>query len=177
MVAGAMSDENTFQLDGGNNSSDMDGNLTVYTPSYASNGAPTGVMPTPVESIEEFKVNTAGQTADFNGSSGSQVQMVTKRGTNQFHGAGYEYYFASDVGAANTWDNDHKPNGKGLGYTPIPITHKNRFGGAVGGPMLPKFAGGKTYFFFNYEGLRYPYSTTYEKPMPTALAPGRRHSN
>ncbi len=169
MVAGAMSDENTFQLDGGNNSSDMDGNQTVYTPSYASNGAPTGVMPTPVESIEEFKVNTAGQTADFNGSSGSQVQMVTKRGTNQFHGAGYEYYFASDVGAANTWDNDHKPNGKGLGYTPIPITHKNRFGGAVGGPMLPKFAGGKTYFFFNYEGFRYPYSTTYEKPMPTAL--------
>jgi len=170
MVAGAMSDENTFQLDGGNNSSDMDGNMTVYTPSYASNGAPTGTMPTPVESIEEFKVNTAGQTADFNGSSGSQVQMVTKRGTNQFHGAGYEYYFASDVGAANTWDNDHKPDkALGLGYTPIPVTHKNRFGGAVGGPMLPKFAGGKTYFFFNYEGFRYPYSTTYEKTVPTAL--------
>jgi hypothetical protein len=170
MVAGAMSDQNTFQLDGGNNSSDMDGNMTVYTPSYASNGAPTGTMPTPVESVEEFKVNTAGQTADFNGSSGSQVQMVTKRGTNQFHGAGYEYYFASNVGAANTWDNDHKPDAAlGLGYTPIPKTHKNRFGGAIGGPMLPKFAGGKTYFFFNYEGLRYPYSTTYEKPVPTAL--------
>jgi len=170
MVAGAMSDENTFQLDGGNNSSDMDGNQTVYTPAFSSSGSPSGVIPTPVESIEEFKVNTAGQTADFNGSSGSQVQMVTKRGTNQFHGAGYEYYFASDVGAANTWDNNHKPDAAlGLAYTPIPITHKNRFGGAVGGPMLPNFAGGKTYFFFNYEGFRYPYSTTFEKPTPTAL--------
>jgi len=161
-VAGAMSDENTFQLDGGNNSSDMDGNMTVYTPSYASNGAPTGTIPTPVESVEEFKVNTAGQTADFNGSSGSQVQMVTKRGTNQFHGAAYEYYFATDVGGANTWDNNHKG-------VPISIAHKNRYGGALGGPMLPKFWGGKTYFFVNYEALKYPYATTYEKSMPTAL--------
>ena len=177
MVGGAMSDENTFQLDGGNNSSDMDGNQTVYTAAYSnaagitnSGNPPTGVMPTPVESIEEFKVNTAGQTADFNGSSGSQVQMVTKRGSNDFHGAGYEYYFGSDVGAANTWDNDHKPDPSlGLAYTPIPKTHKNRFGGAVGGPMSPNFLGGKTYFFFNYEGLRYPYSTTEEKPMPSAL--------
>ncbi len=169
-VAGAMSDENTFQLDGGNNSSDMDGNMTVYTPSYASNGAPTGTMPTPVESVEEFKVNTAGQTADFNGSSGSQVQMVTKRGTNQFHGAAYEYYFSTDVGAANTWDNDHKADAAlGLGYTPISKAHKNRYGGALGGPMLPKFLGGKTYFFVNYEALKYPFSETYEKPMPTAL--------
>ncbi len=83
-VAGAMYDQNTFQLDGGNNSNDMDGSMNVYTPSYASNGAPTGVMPTPIESIEEFKVGTANQTADFNGSSGSQIQMVTKRGTDSF---------------------------------------------------------------------------------------------
>ncbi len=86
-------------------------------------------MPTPIESIEEFKVGTSGQTADFNGSSGSQMQMVTKRGTNQFHGSGYEYYFASDVGAANNWDDNHTPSGN-LGYTPLPITHNNRFGGA-----------------------------------------------
>ncbi|HJT87375.1 MAG TPA: carboxypeptidase-like regulatory domain-containing protein, partial [Bryobacteraceae bacterium] len=56
-VAGAIYDQNTFQLDGGNNSNDMDGSMNVYTPSYASNGAPTGTMPTPIESIEEFKVN------------------------------------------------------------------------------------------------------------------------
>lgn len=167
-VAGAMYDQNSFQLDGGNNSNDMDGSMNVYTPSYASNGAPTGVMPTPIESVDEFKVNTAGQTADFNGSSGSQIQMVTKRGTNQFHGSVYEYYFATDVGAANSWDNNHTP-AAGHPYTPLPITHTNRFGGAIGGPMLPKFLGGKTYFFFNYEGFRFPSSSVYQRNVPSDL--------
>ncbi|HWC96879.1 MAG TPA: carboxypeptidase-like regulatory domain-containing protein [Candidatus Sulfopaludibacter sp.] len=167
-VAGAMNDQNTFQLDGGNNSNDMDGNMTVYTPSYASNGAPTGTMPTPVESIEEFKVSTSGMTADFNGSSGSQVQMVTKRGSNTIHGSIYENYFASDWGAANSWDNNHTPSGS-LGYTPLPITHYNRFGAALGGPIIPKnLLGGKWYGFFNYEGFRYPQSAIVSKAVPTA---------
>jgi hypothetical protein len=171
-VAGAMYDQNTFQLDGGNNSNDMDGSMTDYTGSYAKNafaGAgnpPSGVLPTPVDTIEEFKVATAGQTADFNGSSGSQVSVVTKRGTNQFHGTGYYYYSSSDVGGANTWDNNHTPSGD-LGYTPIPITHNNRYGGTVGGPMLPRFWGGKTYFFFGYEGFKFPQSALINKPVPT----------
>ena len=168
-VAGAMHDQNTFQLDGGNNSNDMDGSMNVYTPSYASNGAPTGVMPTPIESVEEFKINTSGQTADFNGSSGSQVQMATKRGSNQFHGSAYEYYFATDVGAANNWDANHTPFGN-LGYTPLPITHNNRFGAALGGQLIPKrVLGGKWYFFTNYEGFRFPQSQIINKLVPTQL--------
>ena len=171
-VAGAMYDQNTFQLDGGNNSNDMDGSMTDYTGSYGRNGfagagnPPSGVLPTPVDTIEEFKVATAGQTADFNGSSGSQVSVVTKRGTNQFHGTGYYYYSSSDVGGANTWDNNHTPSGD-LGYTPIPKTHNNRYGGTVGGPMLPKILGGKTYFFFGYEGFKFPQSALINKPVPT----------
>jgi hypothetical protein len=94
--------------------------------------------------------------------------MVTKRGTNSFHGSAYEYYFATDVGAANSWDNNHTPSGN-LGYTPLPITHKNRFGYAVGGPMLPRLLGGKTYFFFNSEYVRYPQSAIVNKLVPTAL--------
>jgi len=174
-VAGAMYDQNTFQLDGGNNSNDMDGSMLDYTGSFTTNvptagsGSPSGVMPTPVESIEEFKVATTGQTADFNGSSGSQIQMVTKRGTNAFHGSGYEYYFATDVGAANSWDNNHTP-AQGLPYTPLPVTHTNRFGGALGGQLIPKrLLGGKWYFFANYEGFRFPQSSVFEKPVPTAL--------
>ncbi len=168
-VAGAMYDQNTFQLDGGNNQNDMDGSNNVYTGSYASNGAPTGSMPTPVESIEEIKVNTANQTADFNGSSGSQIQMVTKRGTNQWHGSAYEYYFAQNFAGANTWDNNHTPSGN-LGYTPIPITHNNRFGASFGGQLIPaKVLGGKTYFFVNYEGFRFNQTAIIDKPVPTAL--------
>ena len=69
-------------LDGGNITSDMDGNQIIYTTFFASNGAPTGAIPTPVESIEEFNVAISNQTADFNGASGGQIQLVTKRGAN-----------------------------------------------------------------------------------------------
>lgn len=172
--SGANADQNTFQLDGGNNSNDMDGNQATYTPANgysgtaSTGGAPSGVMPTPVESIEEFKVGTSNQTADFAGSAGSQVQLVTKRGTNQFHGALYDYYFASNVGAANFWKNNHTPSA-GLPYTPLPSTHRNRFGAAGGGPLTPRFWGGKTYIFANYEGYRFPQTTTFEKAVPSTL--------
>jgi hypothetical protein len=174
-VAGAVRDQNTFQLDGGNNSSDMDGTMNTYTPSYASTstgGGPTGVMPTPVESIEEFKVNVAGQTADFNGSSGAQIQLATRRGGKSWHGALYEYYLGSNFGA-NTWINNHTPVRDSKGNILSPTTdlisnHYNRFGASAGGPVGPSFWGGKTYLFANYEGRRYPQNTQVLKRVPSA---------
>ena len=173
-VAGAATDQNAFQLDGGNNSDDMAGGNTTYTPGNgysgagATGGTPTGVIPTPIESIEEFKVGTIGQTADFNGAAGSQVQMVTRRGNNAFHGALYEFYFGSNVGAANLWRNNHTLLANGQA-TPLPATHRNRFGTAIGGPLTPKFWGGKTYFFFNYEGSRFPNVISFDHGTPSAL--------
>src|SRR5215831_5641939 len=173
-TAGANQDQNSFQLDGGNNSSDMDGNQRTYTPSNgytgssSTGGAPSGVIPTPVESIEEFKIGSSNQTADFAGAAGSQIQMVTKRGTNAFHGAAYEHYFASNVGGANFWKNNHTPSGN-LPYTPLPVTHRNRYGFSGGGPISPKVWGGKTYIFGNYEGFRFPQTTTFEKAVPSVL--------
>lgn len=178
-VAGAVRDQNTFQLDGGNNSNDMDGTMNTYTPSFASStttsasgGVPTGVMPTPVESIEEFKVNVSNQTADFNGSSGAQVQLVTRRGGNSWHGSAYEYYLGSNFGA-NTWLNNHTPTKDAKGNilsnsTPLIANHYNRFGAAAGGPVGPSFWGGKTFIFANYEGRRYPQNTQVDKRVPSA---------
>lgn len=173
-TAGAAADQNVFTLDGGNNSDDMAGNNTTYTTNFTgmggtqTNGVPSGVLPTPIESIEEFKVNTFNQTADFNSSIGSEVKLVTKRGTNQFHGSGYGFYYATNVGAANTWKNNHTPF-RGQPFTPLPSNHRSRFGGSIGGPLTPRVLGGKTYFFFLYEGSRFPNSGTYERPVPTAL--------
>jgi hypothetical protein len=176
-TAGAYSDQNSFTLDGGNNSDDMGGNTTGYATNFTglggtqTNGNPSGVMPTPVESIEEIKVNTFNQTADFNASIGGQIVMVTKRGTNQFHGSGYGYYFDTVLGAANTWTNRHTPDAAlGLPYTPLVSNHRTRFGFSIGGPITTKkFLGGRTYFFFNLEDLRFPNATTYEHETPTAL--------
>jgi hypothetical protein len=181
-VGGANQDQNSFMLDGGNNSSDMDGTQNTYTPSFAGDpsgglvnsqvtatapsgspggGGPTGVMPTPADSIEEFKVGTNNQTADFNSSAGAQVQMVTKRGTNQWHGTAYEYYLDNTWGA-NTFNND-------VSGTPKPSYHYNRFGASGGGPLISKnVLGGKWYIFANYEGFRWNQSTTITRAVPSA---------
>jgi hypothetical protein len=176
-VAGAVYDQNSFQLDGGNNSSDMDGSQNVYTPSAAGDptggltnfyftgtggGGPTGVMPTPVDSIEEFKVGTSNQTADFNSSAGAQVQMVTKRGTDTWHGTAYEYYLDNLLNA-NVWDNlTSSPATARPGY------HYNRFGAAGGGDLTHKeVLGGKWYFFANYEGFRWNNSSTVTRAVPS----------
>jgi Carboxypeptidase regulatory-like domain len=170
-VAGVVEDQHQFQLDGGNNSDDQQGSHN-YNPAPGNmfgtgNALPSGVMPTPVETIEEYKVGISNQTADFNAAAGAQVQMVSKRGTNKFHGSAYEYYFGSNLGA-NTWQNNHTPS-SGLPYTPLPATHQNRFGASFGGPLLPALLGGKTYFFFNYEGRRFPNVATIDRLVPTAL--------
>lgn len=174
--AGAVTDQNTFQLDGGVITDDMSGDNDTYISAFTSNTAgvgvmhspgnsqaPSGVVPTPVTSIEEFKVGVANQTADFNQGAGSQVQMVTKRGTNAFHGTVYDYYLDNNFGGANTWDN----NSTG---TAQPSTHYSRFGAAAGG-ALPKmnFLGGKWYLFGNYEGFRYPLAEEFERNYPTPL--------
>ncbi len=170
-VAGVVQDQSQFQLDGGNNSDDQEGghgyNIAPGNLGIGGGALPTGVMPTPVETIEEFKVGISNQGADFNGAAGAQVQMVSKRGTNQFHGAGYDHYFAGNLGA-NTWQGNHTPS-PGLSYTPLPSTHQNRFGASLGGPLTPSFWGGKTYFFFNYEGRRFPNVGTISRPVPTEL--------
>jgi hypothetical protein len=174
-VAGAVVDQSTFTLDGGNNSNDMDGSMTVYTGSFAGDptgvasggqglaAGPTGVMPTPADSVEEFKVNAIGQTADFNNSAGAQVEVVTKRGTNAWHATGYEYYLDNNF-SANTWQ-DNAPGGA---YAPVPSYHYSKFGFGGGGPILPKFLGGKTYLFALYQGWRYPNSEVFERPVPSA---------
>ncbi|HVT95973.1 MAG TPA: carboxypeptidase-like regulatory domain-containing protein, partial [Acidobacteriaceae bacterium] len=168
-VAGAVSDQNMFLLDGGNNSSDMDGNNTVYNTTAAFAGDPTGgqgtppsgIMPTPSDSVDEVKVNTANQTADFDNSSGAQVEFVTPRGTNRWHGAAYEYYLDNGFNA-NSWDNnDNVPK------TKIPQYHYSRFGGRAGGFFLPSMLGGRWYIFGFYEGFRYPQSTTIARIVPT----------
>ena len=89
------------------------------------------------------------------------MQIVTKRGGNQWHGTAYEYYLDNNLNA-NTWQN----NFNGI---PNPSYHYSRFGGRIGGPIISKkVLGGKTYFFANYEGFRFPNSTTIERAVPSA---------
>jgi hypothetical protein len=155
-VAGAQSDQNTIILDGANITNGVSGNSDYYT---NFRGGPEGPIPTPVESIQEFKVSTNNPNASFAGASGSQVMLVTKRGSNQFHGSGYEYFQGDNLNA-NTWDRNFRKQ-------PIPASKDNRYGGSLGGyiPGLPEKY--KTYFYANYEGRRRSQTTQIQKLVPS----------
>ena len=91
-VAGARSDQSNVTLDGVDNNDQTKG--------YAF----TGILRSTLDSVEEFRVTTTSSNADSGRSSGAQVNVVTKSGTNSFHGALYEY-FRNTYFAANDWFN------------------------------------------------------------------------
>jgi Carboxypeptidase regulatory-like domain len=105
-----------------------------------------GYNPSPY-SLQELRVISGNADAEYGNVNGGEVLMVSKSGTNLFHGNAFEYYRDQNL-AANSWSNNNVP----AGSTPIaksPFT-QNQFGGAVGGPVLKD----KLFFFADYEGYR-----------------------
>ncbi|HZT29021.1 MAG TPA: TonB-dependent receptor [Bryobacteraceae bacterium] len=103
-----------------------------------------------MEAVGEFKVLTNGLSAEYGRLSGGAVTLVTRSGTNGFHGSAYEF-FRNDKLNANDWSSNYFGRPKG-------VFHDNVFGFAVGGPVfVPKVYNGRdrTFFFLNYEGTRH----------------------
>jgi len=92
------------------------------------------------DSLSEFRVTTTNPNADQGRSSGAQISLVTKSGTNAYHGSLYEYNRVTKM-TANDWFN----NKAGVAR---PALIRNNYGGSVGGPVKRD----KLFFFFNYEG-------------------------
>lgn len=135
-VNGGRSDQGNVTLDGVDDNDQVNG--------YAF----TGVLRETQDSIEEFKVTTGNGNSDEGRSSGAQVSMVTKSGTNSFHGAAYEYYRPT-----NTVSNDYfnKQGELASGEPNIPPKYlRNIFGADIAGPIVKD----KLFFFANYEGER-----------------------
>jgi hypothetical protein len=141
-VSGAIDDQNTVTLDG----IDITQNLVATNTS----------IPTPADSVEEFTANVANPSATLMRASGGQITLIGRHGSNEFHGAAYEFLQNSDLNT-NTWDNDH------LGL-PKAIIKDNRFGGRLGGAIIKN----KTFFFANYEGRRFESQTQVTRTVPTA---------
>jgi hypothetical protein len=111
-----------------------------------------GVRPA-VEGIAEFQVQTNGYPAEVGKTPGAVVNVITKSGTDEFHGALYEFVRNSQFDAVNVFT---KP-GANAEY------RQNQFGGAFGGPIRKD----KTFFFVDYDGLRVVQATTYISTVPT----------
>src|SRR6266404_4935033 len=133
---GGRSDQANITLDGVDNNQQARG--TAFQ----------GAVRSTLDSIEEFRVTTAGDNADQGRSSGGQVTLVTKSGTNTFHGALYEQNRPT-VTAANGWFNKHTELLNGQPNIPQKII-RNTFGGSLGGPILKD----RLFFFGTYEGQR-----------------------
>ena len=118
-----------------------------------------GYNPSPF-SIQEVHVITGNADAEFGNVNGGEVVMVTKAGTNQFHGSVFDFHQASGL-TANTWAN------KNVG-TARPDFTQNQFGAAVGGPIIKN----KLFFFGNYEGFRYDTSGVSTGSVPTSAMRG-----
>jgi hypothetical protein len=165
-VAGARSDQNTFLLDGGDATSNTEGGGGYANQAGAGFSAePRASVPTPVESLEEFRVTTNNSNL-FARSAGGEVQMVTRRGTNDWHGGAYEYN-QNTVYNANTWQLGHgcKDSGGNTVACPRGVWQDNRFGARVGGPIWKD----KAFFFAMYEGRRFKKANQVTRLVPSTL--------
>jgi Carboxypeptidase regulatory-like domain len=149
-VSGARSDQSNVTLDGVDDNDQRQG--------YAF----TGVLRSTLDSVEEFRVTTTNSNADSGRSSGAQVTLVTKSGTNNFHGSAYEYN-RNNIGHANDWFNKAAEVFAGLPNRPGQLI-RNTFGATFGGPIQKD----KMFFFLNYEGQKTQENQQQNLTVPTA---------
>ena len=149
-VNGARNRSNYFILDGEN---DLNTMLGMY------NYSPI------VDAIQEFKTQGHNDLAEYGGAAGGIVSVVTKSGTNQFHGALWEFLRNADMDA------------RGYFESTLPPLKQNQYGASVGGPVwIPKVYNGKnrTFFYAAFEGFRIRSAMTTGALAPTAADAQRR---
>jgi len=145
-VTGSRTDQSNITLDG-LDVNDFAGGFAFFIAGNA-----------PVDSIQEFSTEVANPLSAEGRGSGGQMNLVTKSGTNTFHGSGYEYYRTRGFEANDFFNNFATP------IVPRQALVRNQFGAAIGGPVLKD----KLFFFFNYEGRRDAQSVQVTQTVPTS---------
>ena len=147
-VNGARSDQSNITVDG--------------VPANEQGGyAFQSVLPVTLDSVQEFRVTTTNYDSDQGGSSGAQVALVTKSGTNSFHGSAYEYNRNTYTSANDWFVKQGELNGGEPNKAPKLI--RNVFGGSVGGPIKKD----RLFFFLNFEGTRRVEETSETQTVPS----------
>jgi hypothetical protein len=157
-VNGQRADANYFTVDGVSANFGVTGYFPLVQtaggglPALSAAGGTNSLVS--VEAMQEFRIQTSSFAPEFGRTPGGQISIVTRSGSNQFHGTAFEY-FRNDLLDANDWfsNRDHLPK---------PEERQNDFGGVFGGPIIKD----KTFFFFSYEGLRLRQPATQETAVP-----------
>jgi len=165
-VTGARADQSNVTLDGVDINNAVTGNVEIPRSTNSlfigqldndRGDITTGpVLRLSSESTEEFRVTTANGNANQGRSSGAQINIVTKSGTNAWHGAASEFYRSRGF-TANDWFNNHANP-----VVPRPPLQRNTFEGGLGGPIVKN----KAFFFYDYAGRRDASSQTVSRTVP-----------
>lgn len=147
--------QNNYLLDGIDNNSDTVDFL---------NGTNFVVLP-PVDAVQEFKVQTSGFSAEYGRSGAAVLNATIKSGTNEFHGAVWEFFRNDKLDAADFFEN--------AGGVPKGALRQNQFGVAAGGPIKKN----KIFIFGDYEGFRRVQGTVLNGSVPTALERSSNYQN
>jgi outer membrane receptor protein involved in Fe transport len=142
-VHGARTTENAYMLDG-----------TDILDALGRNAASAQGLVSGIESVHEFTVLTNTYTAEYGRAAGGVFNIVTRAGTNEYHGSAFEYFRNDSLDAKNYFD------------TEKPGFNRNQFGFSAGGPLMKD----KAFFFFAYEGLREKLGLTDVEPVPSLAA-------
>jgi len=143
-ISGEKPQYNGYYIDGVNVNDEMGGG-----PGSVSGGT------LGVDAIQEFSVLTSNYPAEYGRTPGAILNAVTRSGTNEFHGTVYEFLRNNALDARNFFDGPQ-----------IPEFRRNQFGASVGGPIRKS----RTFFFFDYEGLRQVLGTTNTDTVPSLTA-------
>src|SRR6266481_7268815 len=134
--AGQRGTLNSLTVDG------TDNNNTFFGQTLGRTGSGRAPYQFSQDSVQEFQVNTNGYSAELGRAGGAVINVITKSGTNQFHGTGFEFFRDRGLNATD-------PIAKAQGKAKQPY-HFNQFGGNIGGPVLKD----RLFFFFDYDGQR-----------------------
>lgn len=164
-VNGQRADANYFTVDGVSANFGVTGYFPLVQsaggalPALSAQGGTNSLVS--VDAMQEFRVQTSSFAPEYGRTPGGQISIVTRSGTNMFHGTLFEY-FRNDVLDANNWFNGYTNN------PPLPKAEErlNDFGGVFGGPIIKN----KTFFFFSYEGSRLRQPATQETAVPDKAA-------
>ena len=148
-VNGARSDQSNITLEG------------VDVNDQNSGYAFTSVLPITQDSVQEFRVTTTNYNAEQGTGSGAEVALITRSGSNAWHGSGYEY-LRNTITSANDYLTKRAELSSGDSNEPLKLI-RNVFGGTIGGPIIKN----RLFFFYNYEGTRLREQQSVVRNIPT----------
>jgi hypothetical protein len=158
-VNGQRSNANYFTVDGVSANAGVSSGFGLTQtaggslPGLTTGGGTNGLVS--VDAMQEFRIQTSTFAPEFGRTPGGQISIVTRSGSNQFHGTLFDY-FRNDVLDARDWFVSRDSLAK-------PEERQNDFGGVVGGPIIKE----NTFFFFSYEGLRLRQPSVQQTGVPS----------